>query len=210
MGVELPGLWMDIGNPWNYLDANKAVLDAMGSDIKGVVEEGVTVKGTLILGEGSIIRSGTYIEGPVHIGENCVIGPNTFLRPHATIGDYSKVGNAVEMKNTIIMDHTNIPHISYIGDSIIGRNCNFGAGSKVGNLRLDNENVKRYLKNELVDSGRRKMGAVVGHNVKLGLDCLLNAGRKIGSNSVLGPGVIVYRDIPQGSRVFIQQEHRSE
>jgi bifunctional UDP-N-acetylglucosamine pyrophosphorylase/glucosamine-1-phosphate N-acetyltransferase len=206
LGVELPGLWMDIGNPWNYLDANKAVLDASQSDIRGTMEEGVTLKGNLVLGEGSIIRSGTYIEGPVHVGENCVIGPNTFLRPHSAIGDYCKVGNGVEIKNTIIMDHTNIPHLSYMGDSIIGQNCNFGAGSKVGNLRLDDENVKMDLKGELVDSGRRKMGAVVGHNVKLGLDCLINAGRKIGSNSVLGPGVIVYRDIPADSRVFVKQD----
>lgn len=205
-GVELPGLWMDIGNPWNYLDANKAVLDAMETDIMGTVEENVTVKGILVLGEGSVIRSGTYIDGPVYIGENCIVGPNTFLRPHTTIGDYCKVGNGVEVKNTILMDHTNIPHLSYIGDSIIGRGCNFGAGSKVGNLRLDSENVKMYLKDELVDSGRHKMGAVVGHNVKLGLDCLINSGRKIGSNSILGPGVIVYRDIPAGSIVFVKQE----
>ncbi|MFQ5801104.1 MAG: bifunctional sugar-1-phosphate nucleotidylyltransferase/acetyltransferase, partial [Candidatus Hydrothermarchaeales archaeon] len=85
--VELSGLWSDIGNPWNYLDSNQVLLARMKSDIKGTVEEGVTIKGTLILGKNSVVKSGTYIEGPVYIGENCTIGPNAFIRSFTSIGN---------------------------------------------------------------------------------------------------------------------------
>ncbi len=104
------------------------------------------------------------------------------------------------------MDGTKVPHLSYIGDSIIGTNCNAGAGTLVGNLRLDNENVKMKIKGELIDSGRRKLGCVIGNNTKLGLNVMINSGRKIGNNCTVGPGVIVSKDIPDGSRVVCKQE----
>jgi len=204
--VELTGLWSDIGNPWNYLDSNQVLLERMSSDIKGEIEEGVTVKGALILGEGSVIRSGTYIEGPVYIGRNCRIGPNTYIRGYTSIGDNCRAGNAVELKNSIIMDHTNISHLSYVGDSIIGSGCNFGAGTLVGNLRLDEKSVKMRIGDELYDTGRRKMGCVVGDNVKTGLNVMINSGRKIGANAMIGPGVIVYRDVPERAFLVKKQE----
>jgi bifunctional UDP-N-acetylglucosamine pyrophosphorylase/glucosamine-1-phosphate N-acetyltransferase len=205
-GARIEGPFLDIGTPWNYLDSNKAVLDSIEMEVLGMVEDFVTIKGEVHLGEGSVIRSGTYIEGPVYIGRNSVVGPNTYLRPYATIGDNCKVGNAVEIKNSIIMEGTNVPHLSYLGDSIVGRNCNFGAGAKVGNLRLDNMNVKMRLKGELVDSGRRKMGTVIGDNVKLGLNVMINSGRKIGSNAMIGPGVVVDHDVPSNSFMVLRQD----
>jgi bifunctional UDP-N-acetylglucosamine pyrophosphorylase/glucosamine-1-phosphate N-acetyltransferase len=205
-GVTIEGSFLDIGTPWNYLDSNKALLDSMEMEVLGMVEDFVTIKGEIHLGEGSVIKSGTYIEGPVYIGRNSVVGPNTYLRSYTTIGDNCKVGNAVEIKNSIIMEGTNVPHLSYVGDSIIGRYCNFGAGTKVGNLRLDNRNVKMRLKGELVDSGRRKMGTVIGDNVKLGLNVMINSGRKIGSNAMIGPGVVVDHDVPSNSFMVLKQD----
>ncbi|MFQ6105775.1 MAG: glucose-1-phosphate thymidylyltransferase, partial [Candidatus Hydrothermarchaeaceae archaeon] len=123
-----------------------------------------------------------------------------------SIGNNCKVGNAVEIKNSIVMDGTKIPHLSYVGDSIIGRNCNLGAGTLVGNLRLDNRNVAMRIKGRMMDTGRRKMGCVIGDNVKTGISVMINAGRKIGSNSLVGPGVIVYRDIPSNSFILQKQE----
>ncbi len=204
--VELTGLWSDIGNPWNYMDSNKVLLDRRETDIRGVIEDGVSVKGVLILGEGSVIRSGTYIEGPVYIGEGCKIGPNTYVRSYTTIGNNCRAGNAVELKNTIIMDNTNVSHLSYVGDSIIGKGCNFGAGTLVGNLRLDEKSVKMRIGDELFDTGRRKMGCVVGDKVKTGLNVMINSGRKIGSNSMVGPGVVVYRDVPANTFLVKKQD----
>jgi bifunctional UDP-N-acetylglucosamine pyrophosphorylase/glucosamine-1-phosphate N-acetyltransferase len=205
-GVEITEIGPDIGTPWHYLDANKEVLDGLESDIKGMVEEGATVKGELILGEGSLVKSGTYVEGPVSIGKNTIVGPNAYLREFTTIGADCHVGASVELKNTIILSNTNVPHLSYIGDSIIGRDCNLGAGTLVGNLRLDNENVKMRIKGELVDSGRRKLGCVIGNNTKLGLNVMVNSGRKIGNNCFVGPGVVVYKDIPDEVKTRIKQK----
>ncbi|MEE8167986.1 MAG: bifunctional sugar-1-phosphate nucleotidylyltransferase/acetyltransferase [Candidatus Hydrothermarchaeales archaeon] len=203
--VEITGLWSDIGNPWNYLDSNQALLEALKGEIKGVVEEYAKIKGEVYLGENSVIKSGTYVEGPVCIGENSTVGPNAFLRSFTTIGDHCRVGNAVEIKNSVIMDHTYIPHLSYVGDSIVGRNCNFGAGTLVGNLRLDEKSVKMRIRGELKDTGRRKMGCIIGDNVKTGLNVMINAGRKIGQNSMIGPGVIVYHDVPANSFILEKQ-----
>ncbi|MFQ5976002.1 MAG: bifunctional sugar-1-phosphate nucleotidylyltransferase/acetyltransferase [Candidatus Hydrothermarchaeales archaeon] len=205
-GVELLGRWSDIGNPWNYLDSNQEILKEMDTRIVGIVEEKVTLKGTLILGKNSVVKSGTYIEGPVYIGENTTVGPNAFLRSFTSIGNNCRVGNAVELKNSIINDNTNVPHLSYVGDSIIGKNCNFGAGTLVGNLRLDERSVKMRIKDELTDTGRRKMGCVVGDNVKTGLNVMINSGRKIGSNSMIGPGIVVYQDVPPDSFIVKKQE----
>jgi bifunctional UDP-N-acetylglucosamine pyrophosphorylase/glucosamine-1-phosphate N-acetyltransferase len=204
--VELKGLWSDIGNPWNYLDSNGVLLDRMETDIKGVVEDYAKVNGTLILGRNSVIKSGTYIEGPVFIGDNSKIGPNIYIRSYTSIGNNCRAGNAVELKNSIIMDNTNISHLSYVGDSIIGKGCNFGAGTLVGNLRLDEKSVKMRIGDELHDTGRRKLGCVVGDNVKTGLNVMINSGRKIGSNSMIGPGVVVYRDVPDNSFLIKKQE----
>lgn len=205
-GVEIRGRWLDIGNPWNYLDANAEVLDGLESQVSGIVEDGVTIKGKLILGEDSVVKSGTYIEGTVSIGKDTVVGPNAYLRKFSTIGDNCHIGNGTEIKNSIILNGTNVPHLSYVGDSIIGANCNLGAGTLVGNLRIDSKNVKMRIKDDLVDSGRRKLGCVIGNNTKIGLNVMINSGRKIGNDCMIGPGVVVYKDILDGSFVVCKQE----
>ncbi|MEE8401489.1 MAG: bifunctional sugar-1-phosphate nucleotidylyltransferase/acetyltransferase [Candidatus Hydrothermarchaeaceae archaeon] len=205
-GVEISGEWLDIGNPWNYLDANCEVLGKLNTDIKGTLEDSVVIKGELALGEGSVIKSGSYIEGGTSIGKNTTVGPNSYLRKSVTIGDDCHIGNGVEIKNSVILSGTNIPHLSYVGDSIIGMNCNLGAGTLVGNLRLDEKTVKMRIKGTLIDSGRRKLGCVIGNNTKIGLNVMINSGRKIGNDCKIGPGVVVNTDIPDGSLVVSRQD----
>ncbi|MCZ7361859.1 MAG: sugar phosphate nucleotidyltransferase [Candidatus Methanoperedens sp.] len=144
--------WQDIGFPWHLLETNEKMLKG-GEDImweiRGEVEPYATLKGAVSVGKGTIIRNGAYITGPVVIGNNCDIGPNCYIRPATSIGDEVRIGNAVEVKNSIIMNSTHIGHLSYVGDSIIGEGCNFGAGTKVANLRHDGRTV-------LVELGGRK------------------------------------------------------
>lgn len=206
--VEIKGKWLDVGTPWDYLDSNKEALKDIKNERKGTVEKFAVIKGAVSAGKGSIIKSGSYIEGQVFIGDNSIIGPNAFLRGSVSIGNNCKIGNSVEVKNSVIMDGTKIPHLSYVGDSIIGRNCNIGAGTLVGNLRLDEGNVKMNVKGKLVDTGRQKFGCVIGDNAKIGLNVMINAGRKIGENSKIGPGVIVYSDVPPNA--FIRQKQDLE
>ena len=89
----------------------------------------------------SIIKSGTYIEGPIWIGENCTIGPNAYLRKGTVLCGENKVGAASEIKNSILFKGAKAPHHNYVGDSIIGKECNLGSGTKIANLRLDKKEI---------------------------------------------------------------------
>lgn len=175
--------WMDVGHPWDMLDANTTLMGQITSENHGTIEEGVTVRGVVGVGEGSIIKTGTYIEGPCIIGKNCRIGPHAYIRGATSIGDDCHVGHCSELKNSIIMSGTKIPHFNYIGDSIIGSGCNFGAGTKIANLRHDHTTVRICGK----DTRRKKFGAVIGDGVQFGINCSVNVGTMIGSNALFGP-----------------------
>ncbi|MDI3484430.1 MAG: UDP-N-acetylglucosamine diphosphorylase / glucose-phosphate thymidylyltransferase [Methanobacteriaceae archaeon] len=206
-GIISKRRWIDVGKPWELLEANETLLKGLEEDIKGEIEDNVTIHGPIILGEESIIRSGTYIIGPVYIGKNCDIGPNSYIRANTSIGDNVSIGNAVEIKNSIIMDKTNINHLSYVGDSVIGENCNLGAGTNIANLRFDNNHVKMTIKGEKMDTGRRKMGVIFADNVKTGVNSSFNPGIKVGVGSRIGPGSIISHDIPSNRLVIANQEH---
>ncbi|HIJ98568.1 TPA: NTP transferase domain-containing protein [archaeon] len=194
--------WQHISYPWDLLTANKMFLDETKAKVKGgEIEKNVTIKGKLLLGKNSIIKSGTYIEGSVMIGDNCTIGPNCFLRSYVCLGNNVRVGNGVEIKNSIIMDGTHVPHLSYVGDSLIGQNVNFGAGAILTNFRLDGQNIKVLIKDKLVDSGLRKLGAIVGDNVKFGSNVVVNPGKRIGANSLIWPGRVITEDVPDSSEI---------
>jgi bifunctional UDP-N-acetylglucosamine pyrophosphorylase/glucosamine-1-phosphate N-acetyltransferase len=151
--------------------------------------------------EGARIRSGTYIEGPCFIDKDADIGPNCYIRPSTSIGKNVRVGNACEVKNSILMDGTHVGHLSYVGDSVLCEKCNLGAGTIIANLRFDDRSVKMIIKDRIVDSGRRKLGAILGDNVKTGIGTLLMPGVKVGSNSWVGAGIKVDRDIPANTVV---------
>jgi len=187
--------WHPITYPWHLLDANKELLNSIKFSNEGKIEPSVTIHGQVIIGKGTVIRSGSYIEGPVIIGENCKIGPNCYIRPSATFGNNCKVGNAVEIKNSIVGDNTSIGHLSYIGDSILGSGTNLGAGTIVANLRHDNTNVKSQVKNKIIDTGRRKLGAIIGDNVHTGIHTSIYPGRKMWPNTATIPGEIVKKDL---------------
>ncbi|AIU70216.1 glucose-1-phosphate thymidylyltransferase [Thermococcus eurythermalis] len=207
IAVPYDGYWNDIGRPWNLLELNEYLLkNKLRHEIRGTVEEGATIVPPVEIGEGTVVRGGAYIIGPVKIGRNSRIGPNCFIRPYTSIGDNCHIGNAVEVKNSIIMDNSNAPHLNYVGDSIIGENTNLGAGTITANLRHDRGNVKVEVKGKLEDSGRHKLGAIIGHNVKVGINVSIYPGRKIGSNSFIGPGVILDRNVPPNSLVVVRQE----
>ena len=197
--------WMDLGRPWELLDANEYLLKRQVASVKGVIEPNANVGDNVSIGEGTRVRSGAYIEGPTYVGRDCDMGPNCYVRPFTSIGDGVRIGNGVEIKNCIIMDHTHIGHLSYVGDSIVGRNCNFGAGTKVGNLRLDDKNVVMTIKGKRVDTGKRKLGAVIADGVKTGLNSVINPGLKLGPNSAVGPGVVLYKDLPPNRCVLARQ-----
>jgi len=198
--------WLDVGRPWDLLEANQQILNRLDFTVDGEIEEGAHLIGPTAIAEDARIRSGAYIEGPVFIDSNSDIGPNCYIRPHTSIGKDVRIGNACEIKNSIIMDKTHIGHLSYVGDSVIGEKCNLGAGTTVANFRLDGKTVKMRVEEEVVDSERRKLGAILGDCVKTGINSLLMPGVKVGHSSWIGPNLVVNRDVPSRTLLLLKQE----
>ncbi len=193
-GYILLEKWQDIGFPWHLLEANEMMLkngEDIQWEVRGEIEPYATLKGNVAVGEGTIIRNCAYITGPVVIGKNCDIGPNCYIRAFTSIGDNIRIGNAVEVKNSIVMNNTHIGHLSYVGDSIIGEDCNFGAGTKVANLRHDGRTVMVELAGKKFDSGRRKLGAIMGDGVRTGINSMINTGAIIASGVCINPGAFI-------------------
>jgi len=198
--------WIDVGRPWDLLEANSWVLKRIEHKVYGAVEEGAHLVGPVTVAETARIRSGAYIEGPCFIGEGSDIGPNCYIRPYTSVGRNVRVGNACEVKNSIIMDGTHVGHLSYVGDSILCERCNLAAGTITANLRLDDGHVKMLVKGKVVDSGRRKLGAILGDDVKTGINALLMPGVKVGAKSCIGANFTVHRDVPADTMVLLKQD----
>ena len=179
---------------WEYLNQNEKLAESLTHEINGTVEENVKIDGNLLLGKNSVVKSGSRIEGNVYIGENCCIGPNAYLRNGTVLVGNNHIG-ICEIKNCIIFENTNIPHFSYAGDSIIGENVNFGVGSHITNLRFDNSNVTVEVEGNKVDSGRRKLGALIGSNTKIGANAVINCGKIVGHNCMIYPNKFVPRNL---------------
>ncbi len=191
---NVKGRWLPVGHPWDLIEANSVLVSEIKNDIKGKVGKNVIVKGKLKAGKGTEILSGTYIKGNVIIGENCLIGPNCYLRGNTSIGNGCHIGQAVEIKNSVIMDNAKVPHLSYIGDSVIGENSNLGAGTITANLKHDNKNVRSVVKGKIVDTGRRKLGIIIADNVHTGINTTIYPGRKIWPGVGTLPGEIIDKD----------------
>ena len=186
--------WLDVGRPWELLEANEWVVGDCGHDVRGAVRANVSVRGPVVIEEGATVESGTVIEGPALVRTGATVGPNARVRPATVIGPDATVGTAVEVKNSVLMDGATIPHHAYVGDSILGPSVNFGAGTKVANLRHDGEDVKLTVCGERVSTGRRKFGVVAGPRAKTGINASLNAGVTLSADSTVMPGEAVFRD----------------
>lgn len=204
--VRFDGFRSEITYFWNHLDINLYALHNLLKDERlGVIERGAFVSGKLHLGKGSVIRAGTRVDGPVYVGENCLIGPNAFLREGAIVENNCHVGNS-EIKNSVVMNNADVPHFSYVGDSVLCENVNLGGGTIVANLRFDENNIKIHLNGKIIDSERRKLGCAVGRGTKIGANCVLNCGVLVGSDCRVYPGAVVKRNLPDGETLCWNDE----
>lgn len=194
--LPLPESCFKITVPWDLLAVNEYVIDHLENDvIKGEVCEGARIEGRLHLGAGSRLLPGVFIEGNVWIGDKCKIGPNCYIRGNTAIGDGCHIGQSVEVKNSLLMPGVSIGHLSYCGDSIVGENTNFGAGTITANFRHDGASHRSIIEAELRDTGRRKLGAMIGDDVHTGINTSIYPGRKIWPGLSTRPGDIVQRDL---------------
>lgn len=186
--------WMRVDHPWELLEANAALLDGQRSVIDGIVHPNAVITGNVVVESGAEVLSGTVITGPTRIRENSSVGPNAYVRGATLIDRDVRIGHGVEIKHSVIMAGTAIPHLSYVGDSLIGRNVNLGAGTIVANLRHDRDPVKLTVDGERVSTGRTKFGAVIGDEVSTGINTSINPGVSLSAGATTMPGEIVTRD----------------
>ncbi|MCK4964439.1 MAG: NTP transferase domain-containing protein [Dehalococcoidia bacterium] len=198
VSYEIIDNWLDLSYPWDLLAGNEALMSRVIPQNLGLVEENAVIKGMVSIGKGTVIRANSYIIGPVVIGENCEIGPSCYIRPSTSIGDNCHIGSAVEVKNSIIMRDSKIPHHNYVGDSVIGEGCNLGADTKIANLRLDKKEIKAVG----IDTGRHKLGAILGDGVQSGINACIDVGSLIGNDTYIGAGALASGVIAPNSRIF--------
>ncbi len=186
--------WLDVGRPWELLEANERRIGRSGRRLDGDVSDDARIEGDVVVEAGATVADGVVIEGPARIRSGATLGPNAYVRGSTLIGRDATVGHAVEVKNSLLMAGASVEHLSYIGDSVLGRDVNVGAGMTVANLRHDEEPVRVDVKGESVSTGRRKFGVVVGDRAKTGIDTNLNAGVKLSTGATTAPGETVVTD----------------
>lgn len=180
---------------WDLLTVHEALVRELPKPgVRGRVEKGVTLKGDVHVGKGSVIKSGSYIEGPVLIGEGCEVGPNAYLRHGAVLGNRCKVGHATEVKNSILCEDVEVGSLSIVLDSILGAGVSFGSGCLTANLRLDKARIEVEVDGARVDTGRTKLGVLVGDGAWVPLGSGILEGVRIAPNARVPPAHFVSRD----------------
>ncbi len=142
----------------------------------------------VFIGEGTLVEDGVMIKGPAIIGRNCQIRHNAYVREEVIVGDGCVVGNSCELKHALLFNGCQVPHFSYVGDSIFGYRAHLGAGVKISNVKLVSGNVCVEVEGRAVDTGLRKFGALLGDRAEIGCNAVLNPGSIIGRDSMVYPG----------------------
>jgi len=164
---EVQGYWIPVGYPWQILDATEELLEDKGEiSIKGKLEEGVTIEGSVEVGENSVIGKGTLLKGNVVIGKNCQIKENCMLCGFTAIADNTIIENNVELDNVIIGESSRIDQDCILKDSVLGDKAELSKGVKIEN-RKGEGTIKVKSNGEIHDSGRNKLGVIVKNGVKV-------------------------------------------
>ncbi|GKT07513.1 hypothetical protein [Desulforhabdus sp. TSK] len=141
----------------------------------------------IYLGPGSVVEPGALLKGPTWIGAHTEIRQGAYVRGKCIVGDRCVVGHTTEMKSSIMLNGAKAGHFAYIGDSILGEDCNLGAGTKLANLRIREGSVRLKIADRTMDTGLRKFGAILGDRVEIGCNAVTNPGALLGKGCVVLP-----------------------
>lgn len=210
---ELPdpfGHHFDPAAPWALLGEplDEILAGLPSSDIQGQLSPEVHLVGDrIVICPGVRIHPSVVIEGPVYIGRDAEIRPGAYIRGGVWIGDRCVVGANTEIKRAILLRHAKAPHLNYVGDSILGMDVNLGAGTILSNFRHDGGRIRIPRDGDRIDTGRRKLGAILGDGVLTGCNSVLHPGVVVGRETQIYPGVQLRSGIyPEKSIVKLKQE----
>ena len=177
-------LFYDIAYPWEVLSTLKqriASLVKLGVDGYTLLSEGV------LIGKRVRIADTARIEAPAILGDGCEVRHGAYIRGSVILGKGCVVGNSSEIKNSVLFDGAQVPHFNYVGDSVLGKGAHLGAGAICSNLRSDKKNVVIKGENLQIETGLRKLGAIIGDGVEIGCGAVLCPGTVIGKNTSVYP-----------------------
>ncbi len=210
---KLPALWselpepfrgrLDPERPWDLLGS--ALDEALAALPSERIEVGLSpdvhlIGDRIVIGKGTRILPGAVIEGPIYIGA-------AYLRGGVWLEDGALVGANTEVKRAILLAGAKAPHLPYVGDSILGRDVNLGAGTILSNFRHDGAEIVIPWAGGRLATGCRKLGALLGDSVQTGCNCVLHPGSIVGARTALYPGVQLRSGVvPAGVLVKLRQE----
>ncbi len=198
--------WNALKFPWHVLDIMNHYLNQLeGQAIAddAFVASTATIVGNVYIGAGAKIFPGAAVVGPAYIGAGTIIGNNALVR-NSMVLDKCEVGFTTEVARSYVASGCAM-HACRVLDSVFGAGVNFSAGCTTANLRIDKGNVTSIIKNDRIDSGRDKLGAIIGQNAFIAVDAMTMPGVKIGENAQIGPGTHVIRDVRDNVRVYVKQ-----
>ncbi len=207
--VRYAGVWNPIKYPWHVLNVTRFFLDQIeGQHIHpdAKISGDVSISGNVIVEAGARLFHGASIVGPAYIGEGAIVGNGALVR-ESMIGAGSMVGHTSEVARSYIGHRVNL-HRAVVLDSVFEDEVNFSAGCVTANLRIDHGNVKSTVKGDRLDSGRDKLGAMVGVGAFIGIQSGTMPGVKIGAGAEVGAFTNVSHDLGEGERLFVVQEQR--
>ena len=171
--------------PWEVLKSIGEFIIELGKTLNPEIYE---LRGeTIWIAKSAKIMESAYINGPAIIGENTEIRHCAFIRGKAIIGNNCVVGNSTELKNVILFNNVQVPHYNYVGDSILGYKSHMGAGAITSNVKSDKKLVVIKSDKEKIETGLKKVGAMIGDFVEIGCGSVLNPGTIIGKNTNIYP-----------------------
>ncbi len=201
----------DCEYPWEVLSKIHEYVTTRDSyEIRCDIPEGAFIeKPELIsIGEGTIVEAGATIKGPCVIGRNCTIRQGAYVRGDFIAGDNALVGHSTEVKNAILLNGAKAAHFAYVGDSVLGANVNLGAGTKLANVKVatgPRSNVMIKIDGVVFDTGRRKMGSIIGDDSELGCNSVTVPGTLVGPRTLAYPCTVLRGVIPADSVVKLRQ-----
>jgi len=202
--VEYSGTWIPLKYPWQILDITAHLLAKIEQNISpgAKVSQRAIIEGKVVIEEGVRVFEGAVVKGPCYIGKNVIVGNNSMVR-ESNLEEGCVTGFNSDITRSYIGANSWF-HTNYIGDSVIEGDFGMGSGAVLANLRLDDHTIR--VGEEKVDSGRHKLGLIAGKGSRIGVNASTMPGARIGSNSLVGPGVVLYGDVKDNTKILVKQE----
>jgi NDP-sugar pyrophosphorylase family protein len=205
-------LYDNVESAWEVLQKIKPYLEdffANNESVDHSTKLGDSYIGNQVfIGEGTEIEPGVFIKGPAIIGKNCKIRACAYIRENFICGDGCTIGNSCEFKNVLLHDEAEIPHFAYVGDSLLGWKAHLGAGVKVSNLRIDRKNILVKSGEQIIETGLRKFGCLLGDQAEVGCNSVLNPGTIIGPRTLAVTNLALSGYYPADSFIKLKQQQQ--